>query len=100
MKENRGRDVDKYLLLLGIYSLRSTDPLPVPDLSSSSLSSTPSIHVVRSENVKRRGEEERRDEAGSTRIRLRKGSNLAMTKTSLHVSNVLLIPLLMHLTCQ
>ena len=57
MKGKRGRDVGKYLLLLGNYSLRSTDHLAVPYLSSSSPSSTPSICVVRSENMKRRGGE-------------------------------------------
>ena len=49
----------KYLSLLGNYSLRSTDPLAAPHLASSSPSSAPSICVVRSENMKRRGEEER-----------------------------------------
>ena len=60
MKEKRGRAVDTYLLLVGNYSLRSTDHLAVPHLSS--LSSAPSICVVRSENMKRRGAEKRREE--------------------------------------
>ena len=95
MKEKRRRDVDKYLLLLGNYSIRSTDPVAVQHLSSSSSpSSTPSICVIRSENMKRGGGEKRRsrrEEAGRTRMRLRKGSNLVMLKTSIHVSNMLLL---------
>ena len=101
MKEKRGwrrrederKSCWKIPYAVGIYSLRSTDPLADPHLSSSSLPATPSIHVVRSENVKRRGEERRREvnvrreEAGRTRMRWRKGSNLVMLKTSIHVSN-------------
>ena len=35
-ERKKGRDVDKYLMLLGNYSVRSTDPMAVPHLSSSS----------------------------------------------------------------
>ena len=58
MEEKRGRAVDKYLLLLGNYSLRSTDPLAVLSLS---LSSTPSIYVRLESTRRRGGEEERRE---------------------------------------
>ena len=64
-KKERGRVIETYLLLLGNYSIRSTDPLAVPYLSSSS---TPSICAVRSQNIKRRG-------GGEERRRSRKNKN-------------------------
>ena len=56
--------------------------------------------IWRGEGKRREGQKRRREEAGRTRMRL-KWSNLVMLKTSLHVSNVLLILLFVaSLTCQ
>ena len=95
MKEKRGRAVDKYLPLLGNYNLKEHGPSG----SSTSLHHHHHHHhpqhlqfVLLDQRIWR-GEERRaevkvrREEAGRTRMRLRKGSNLAMMKTSLHVSN-------------